>query len=278
MGEEFDYLFHIYKCENIKQIRKYLINIKNNFGKLKKKEKKKYIELILRIVWAMNFDEILETKKEYYIYYNKQSLQRMVLKDLIYINIDNFDLVIDSILELLSEFNDKNETSKITKKDINTVFKILNDKIDMSKILNNIRLEIYILNYSHKKNNSFSIPSNDFKNFIIVCFYLKNDEEYQKGMNNPIYVFLHELGHIICWIVTQKIMEVPDLFFKSLNKFFPTLDKDNPDALEVFADCFAMYAMHNTSLDIYNPFTSFSEEFYICLEKLFKELLKNIKE
>ncbi len=120
------------------------------------------------------------------------------------------------------------------------------------------------------------MPSIDFKAFNIFCFCMKDEEEYQRGEIHPIYVFLHEVGHIICWLITQKDRKVPKSFFDSIGKYTNGLESSNPDALEVFADSFAMSVMHNTSLDVYNPFKMLREELYVALEEYYSQIVAEI--
>ena len=67
------------------------------------------------------------------------------------------------------------------------------------------------------------------------------------------------------------------VIFQDIGKYFIGLTPDNPDALEVFADCFSMAIMYNTPLNKYNPFSMFSEELFIDLEKYFTKIIKTIK-
>lgn len=58
-----------------------------------------------------------------------------------------------------------------------------------------------------------------------------------------------------------------------MKKYLNGLNPDNPAALEVFADSFAMAIMYNTSLNCYNPFSNFSKELFIDLEKYFIKIM-----
>lgn len=219
---------------------------------------------------------VLETK--YKIYRTNKAIRKLILDQLIAINSQNFDMIIDELLEFLDPIIETHKTKIITKKDIDLIFKTIKQKMpNFENILTNIDLDILIFNNSHKYLNSETIPSQNLKHFKVLCFYMQDNDEYKQNRLNPIYVFLHELGHIICWIITNKNKEVPKSFFKVTKKYMCGLEPNNPDALEVFADCFAMAIMYNTQLNCYNPFALFEEELFIDLEKYFSKIITELQ-
>ena len=275
MDEKLDYCFKIYNCKNMKETVNYLQNIKTNFSNLTKKEKREYIGLLQRIALTSIFDNMFKKEQPYYIYYSQKAIIRLVFNQFANLTLDNFDYIIDSLLDFFKTFNTKCNTKKITKKEIDYTFNIINKKIpNFQHILNNINLDIYILNNSNDLNNSSSIPSQNFKDFKIICYYLKDNDEYNNGITNPIYVFLHELGHVLCWYYTKEPRTLPDSFIDFLK-----IPINNDDALEIFADFFSIAIMYHTPLNDYNPFIkTISEEFLINIEKYFLNLINTIKE
>ena len=275
MDEKLDYCFKIYNCKNMKDTVNYLQNIKTNFSNLTKKEKREYIGLLQRIALTSIFDNMFKKEQPYYIYYSQKAIIRLVFNQFANLTLDNFDYIIDSLLDFFKTFNTKYNTKKITKKEIDYTFNIINKKIpNFQHILKNINLEIYILNNSNNLNNSSSIPSQNFKDFKILCYYLKDNDEYNNGITNPIYVFLHELGHVLCWYYTKESRTLPDSFIDFLE-----IAVNNDDALQVFADFFSIAIMYHTPLNDYNPFIkTISEEFLINIEKYFLNLINTIKE
>jgi len=273
----FDCLNDIWNCTKIKEARKYLENIKMNFHNLDKKQRKKYIKKLNELSYSSTISEFFESKKKYQIYYPNEAIRKIILDQFAKLNLKNFDKTIEELLEFLYPIMETHKTKRIFKKDIELILKIIIQKIPkFEKILKNITLNILIFNNSHQYLDSASIPSKDFQHFMIICFYMKNNNDYQQGLVNPIYVFLHELGHIICWIVTSKSREVPKSFFKDIEKYMNDSNLSNLDALEVFADSFAMAIMYNTPLNRYNPYSNFQEELYIALEKYFFKIITEL--
>ena len=70
------------------------------------------------------------------------------------------------------------------------------------------------------------------------------------------YVFLHELGHVLHSVITGSVLTVPDEFIKFHNSIPDALhiEHGNMDALELFADTFAISVMRGTELSCYDPF------------------------
>ena len=275
----FDHLIKIFNYTKAKEVKEYLNNIKLNYYKLDKKQRKKYLERLNELSYINSISDFFKPKEKYQIYYKNEAFKKLILDYFSIINIENFDNIIDDLLEFLNPVIDVHETKRITKKDIDLIFKTIIKKMpEFENILEKITLNILILNNSHKYVNSATTHSKNFEYFMIFCFYMKNNEEYKEGRINPIYVFLHELGHIICWIATKKSREVPKSFFEDIGgDYFEGLTPDNPDALEVFADCFAMMIMYNTPLNCYNPFSNFFEELFIDLEKYFSKIIKELQ-
>lgn len=274
----FNYLEKIWSITTIKGAKKYLENIKKEFSSLNKKDRKKYLAKIHEYCYLNYMDEFFLKENQYELYNSKKSIREIIISQFRRLDLQNFDLVIDEVLEFLEPITIPYKTKRLFKKDVELVFKTINKKIpDFGNIMQNIKINILLLNNSHKYLNSLIYSSQNLKNFNIVCFYMKNNDEYQSGMLNPIYVFLHEIGHIICFLITNEFGKVPLSFFPYINKYMDGLTIDNPDTLEVFADSFAMAIMYNTSLDCYNPFTKFKEEFFIDLEKYFKETIPKIE-
>ena len=277
-------LNQIWDLETIKETKTYLKEIKNTYHNLdNKKQKNEYLKRIKEIGYSFYIDDFFSTAEnnsnnEYKIFNTKYAIKKLLLNQIIQLNNKNFDYILNDLINLLEPFTETRKTKRISKKDINLVFQIIQNKIpELKNIFQNIDINIFIFNNSHKFLNSLTTLSLDFKHYIIMCFYMKNNIEYKSGKLNPIYVFLHELGHIICLLSTKSKTSIPNSFLQDLNKYITNLTPDDEDALEVFADSFAMAMMYNTSLNIYNPFsTLYPDEFFNDLEKYFKKLIKEI--
>jgi predicted metalloprotease len=92
----------------------------------------------------------------------------------------------------------------------------------------------------------------------------------------PEYVFLHEMGHVLQVALTGSNQLVPEEFIK----FNQSIDKNielvqgSYEAVEVFADTFAIAIMHDTCISKFDPFdfpemlkTSFSNFYSQLFEK-----------
>ena len=273
--DNFDYLNKIWECKSISETRKYLKKIQENFDHLEKNEQKKYVKKLSQLSLDFIIADSFDNGKNINIYHSEKAIRKLVLEQFPKINVKNFNNRINDLLSFFDSIIEKHSTKKITQKEIKSIFKVINQKFpDFQKILNNIIIDILIFNNTDKDINSGALPAKNFKKFKIICFCMKKDEDYLSGTVNPSYVFLHELGHILCWLMTNEERKVPENFLKKIEKYMIPIDPSNQDLLEVFADSFAMAIMHNTELNRYNPFHSLPKELFTDLEEYFKESIR----
>lgn len=271
--DNFDYLNKIWECKNIAETKEYVKNIQKNFYSLEKNKQKQYVKNLSQLNYSFIIADSFDNRKNINIYDSEKAIRKLVLEQFPKINIKNFNNRINDLLSFFEPITEKHSTKKITRKEIKIIFKVINQKFpDFQKILNNITINILIFNNTNKDINSGALPSKNFKKFKIICFCMKKDEDYLSGAVNPSYVFLHELGHILCWLMTKEERKVPKTFLEKIGKHMEPIDPSNPDLLEVFADSFAMAVMNNTELNIYNPFHSLPKELFTDLETYFKEV------
>lgn len=277
-----DIIFNqIYDFENlssIKDARKYLNILLENYPKLNEEQKQGYIFKLKGLcLYTIDIDTLFD-RWGYRVLSGKKAIQDLMSSQFIGLNQDNFTDKIKELQDVLDEFTDTQKTKIIKKPEITTVFNTICEKFpNFENILHNVCIEILILRETNKNYNSLCYPDSDFIGFKILCLYMKDDKEYKDGTTNPIYVLLHELGHVINWYITKEKKKVPDSFFKVVGKHNTSLKPENPLALEVFADSFAMAVMHNTELDKYNPFNNIiDEEVFIGLENYFQNIFNNI--
>ena len=146
---------------------------------------------------------------------------------------------------------------------------------NLENILKDITINIFLLNLENKEYNSITMPASTFKQFSIFCYYLKDNDEYKHLNNNPIYIFLHEFGHVLSFIITKKNMQTPDNFLEYF-KLDSVLTNEHPNAQEVFADFFAISVMYRTKLNKYNVFAeSFPQELFSKIGEYFTNLIEN---
>lgn len=113
----------------------------------------------------------------------------------------------------------------------------------------NKTLNILNINNTHRLFNSMCGVSENAASFVVYMFNMKDCSIA------PEYVFLHELGHVLQIALTGSDLLVPNEFI-DFNNSLPkvNLEQGTYDAVEAFADTFAIAVMHGTSLCGFNPF------------------------
>ena len=274
-NKEYELLF---KVKNINDFNKYLNNLVDRFNKLDKRGKKK---LIKNLNQAMAFNHMyyihILNNKPYYIYNSVSGLKYILSSQLFRINkIEDFDNIIEEIKEYSINLVEKFNTKRITKTQVDDIFKTLYKLYpNLKNIFSNVTINIFLFNFSNKVYNSHTMPASTCNFFTIMCYYIKDDEEFKNLNNNPIYVFLHELGRVLSIIITKDFIKVPDKFLESAG-LDDVLKPNQPESSEVFADFFALSVMHQTKYSKYNVFDGkIPDTLYSKLDSYFKELIEN---
>ncbi len=284
-----DFIDEIYEINTVSKMKIYIDTIDIEFDLLTTiDEKKKYIKELKETCFnvlayiMMDMDLTLANgnivTNEYNIIKNKNAFQCFLANYLLNIEtIDDFNVIIGFLKEKLSNFKTKNKTSRITEEEIELCFKLIINKFpEFESILNKIGINILLFNASHKLYNSECTHSVDFNSFQIESYYLKNNDEYKNKGVNPIYVFLHEVGHIVCWLRTRQKDTFPESFIKEAI-MYSGLTSDNKDAYEVYADSFSIAVLHDSKFSQYNPFQKYyNAHDNELLEKYFRKEIKEI--
>ena len=284
-----DFIDEIYEINTVSKMKTYVGELDIEFHLLKTtSEKRKYIkklkETCFNVLAYIMLDMDLTfvngniVTRKYNIVKNKEAFQYFLANYLFGIETtQDFDLIIGFIKEVMSNFKTKNKTARITEEEVELCFKLIMNKFpEFESILNKIEINILLFNASHKLYNSQCTHSVEYNRFQVESFYLKDDNEYNNEGVNPIYVFLHEIGHIVCWLSTRKNNVFPERFIKEAT-MYSGLTSDNNDAYEVYADSFSIAVLHDSKHSQYNPFQKYynahdNEE----LEKYFKKEIKEI--
>lgn len=268
----------LYKVKKINDFNKYLDNLVDRFNKLDRRGKKK---LIKNINMAMSFHHMYYIhfldNEPYYIYNSASGLRYILSSQLFRINkIEDFDNIIEEIKEYSINLVEKFNTERITKTQVDDIFNTLYKLYpNLKNIFSNVTINIFLFNFSNKVYNSHTMPAISCNFFTIMCYYIKDDEEFKKYNNNPIYVFLHELGHVLLIIITKNFIKVPDKFLESAGLKY-VLKPNQLEASEVFADFFAFTVMHQTEYNKYNVFDGkIPDTLYLNLDNYFKKLIDN---
>ena len=131
----------------------------------------------------------------------------------------------------------------------------------------NSPLVILNLNSTNKYYNSFCGTDVNSKSSVIYMYNL-NDNTIAAE-----YVFLHELGHVLQIALSGSTQNVPNEFIQfheSLSNV-TKLEQGSEEAIEAFADTFAISVMRGTELSDFDPFNFHDalnerfEAFYIDL-------------
>ncbi len=175
----------------------------------------------------------------------------------------------------LKNFTKKNNTTRITKKDIKYDFKILQDKFSLYyDFFMKKKFKIYLLDYVDKGFNSSCIPVEN-KEMVFLCTYFSDIKSYLNKEINGIYMFFYLLGSALYFAIDFKSPDYFNIFLKMMNF---KLTVDNPDFKVVFADSFAMYILYYANLEEYNYFRNINIQVYEKLKIFFDELGKKLEE
>ena len=277
-------LKHIHALSKVKSLfsyNNYLDKLEKDFYSLKRKAQRIFIKELRNTVmydFQIHFMNYIFLEK-YYVVKKDKAFNYLLSTQLIKVhNPDDLSEIIHNLRYFSNNFIERETGSIIREKQIAKAIELISSKYpNFSNILKRIKLNIILLKVGDKKYNSTTAYAQNFTSFDIYCYYMKNNEEYQNNKLNPVYVFLHEMGHIINWLITKEDNVLPDDFLENAI-MFRGLTNDNPDALEVFADSFAMSVLYNTEYEKYDPFSSITKKDHMLLEKYFFKKINEIKD
>jgi hypothetical protein len=106
--------------------------------------------------------------------------------------------------------------------------------------------------------------------------YINSIASYRVGTceegSTPEYIFVHEVGHLLLYIITGNPEKVPDSFVTFNEKFRPNY---NGDLLEIFVDLFSLAVMKDTEYAHLNPFMAvFSIDDQKLISSYFSKLVR----
>lgn len=170
------------------------------------------------------------------------------------------------------------QKSRISIEMIKSLIALVSDKFHFQqKILGGTTLEILLIDHSHTElgacyvatlteNPQESIELSD----KIFLPYLRHDIDFPQE-----FIFLHELGHALHTRATKQIMTPPDSFLNVLERIFPkAVHESDTIKAELFADSFAIAALHNSDFSQYDPYTSIQEEDCLFLIDYMQNLIE----
>ncbi|WP_312279040.1 hypothetical protein [Oscillibacter sp.] len=148
------------------------------------------------------------------------------------------------------------QKSRISIEMIQSLIALVNDKFHFQqKVLEETPLEILLIDHSHTELGAYyvAILTEDSPESIeltdkIFIPYLRHEINFPQE-----FIFLHELGHALHTRATKQLMTPPDSFLNVLERIFPkaVYESDTIKA-ELFADSFAIAALHNSDFSQYD--------------------------
>ena len=122
---------------------------------------------------------------------------------------------------------------------------------------------------SHKEYNSqCGFPSEPTRTPTIFLYHLKESGTYDR-----VFIFAHELGHALHWMLTQSLIMLPDGFDKFNESIFAKFDTLE-EKQEAFADAVALAILNIKGLGTHFP-TKFSKDMSPVFARYINELTKN---
>lgn len=174
---------------------------------------------------------------------------------------------------VLKDFDVKKDNNVITIEKIKEIMNFLDNKYNFTeKVYKDFVPTFSILKFENPFYNSFTDVSLDTKNKLYYHYIIFN----VKDNINPIYVFLHEIGHTIHYAITKNGNFIPEKVLKELEKTgFKGIETiDNYAKYEALADIFAMGIMYNSPYADCDPFVEISEKDKIIFNKIIEDLFK----
>ncbi|MCI8347507.1 MAG: hypothetical protein HFJ12_06155 [Bacilli bacterium] len=210
----------------------------------------------------------------FYIIHEEQPLRRFILNLLRDIKTESTFLeTIPEILNLLKTFRNRKNHDHISKSEILEIFQYLKREQPLFyQIIKSKKLVIYLLDETSCEFNSSIIPIVDIGGYLLLCSNMmeKKEEGY------PVYVFFFLLGQIFHLFLSKGKKEVPESFINAMRPYTSGLRKDHSDASILFADSVAMYLMHNSKYNQYNPFSMVDDDVYQKLDSYFDQILEKV--
>lgn len=134
------------------------------------------------------------------------------------------------------------------------------------------KLTILRLNNTHKEMNSMCNASHKIGDATKFSYelYLFHTKDLEQG--HPVYIFLHELGHILQVEAAHDPALVPESFIKFSNGMTGKELTQGEFAPELFADAFAMAMMQTFGWKEYDTFDIVSDS----VKELFKHYMEQL--
>ena len=116
----------------------------------------------------------------------------------------------------------------------------------------------------------------EFNSITLTYFNLIINSIHKLGNQDSVYVFAHELGHILQYSNTKSQEIYPsgfyDMFEKAFNNKISNVRVE--DLTEIFADCFSVYFMIGLKYEHNNPFIQeFADESIYIINGFFENLM-----
>jgi len=186
----------------------------------------------------------------------------------------------ECLLTVISEIREKiirPQGQRITVKEIESIMDTLDQKFSfVEKVIDKKHIEIVMLDHSHACWNNFTSISriNDIRYYRIITTHIRKESPHSEQ-----YSFLHELGHILHFVLTDSFNALPEGFTKIQRIMFNQRDipPSNEEMCELFADCFAIAAIYGSHLEKYDPYDMILDVDKAIITAYIMQLIGSIK-
>ncbi len=235
--DDVDFSEDLINCNDLKEIADYIESVVVSDNQTE-------LACLLFDLIETDLDFENNQEKHYTIYENGcanfKFLQSYIVQGHVNEELSVYDKFIDFISFARNEVTEP-KFSRLQKDEVIKVLETIDAKYSFTSKINN--LKILLLNNSHTEYNSIcnivsDIHGNQHISSEIYLFNIKNE-----NVKNPLYVFLHELGHTVQVMISDDAQKAPDIFLKVSDKMLNVPLEQGPQAVELFADVFAMGLM-----------------------------------
>ncbi|MFI3228331.1 MAG: hypothetical protein R3Y09_13145 [Clostridia bacterium] len=164
----------------------------------------------------------------------------------------------------------------ISKEEVIKILDLLEENYQLiSKISQKEKLDVLLIENTNKNVNSICNSITNALNFgefryEIYCFSHRKKDEF-----HPIYVFLHELGHVLNTHLIKDATKAPSSFMEFSEKEKHVQIKSDVEALEIFADTFAVVMLCKFGFKDLSPFEDLTDMIGADFAQYFENLLTN---
>ncbi|MEG1738808.1 MAG: hypothetical protein RR259_11360, partial [Odoribacter sp.] len=283
--DEFDFMEQAYACQNLLELKNLLVSLLSNAAESGNDALVALTFMDLVVAADNNLKSANEGNRIYHIHSGSAANVGYLLSFII--QAESHDTLNTQTgkdrLRRFTQYVGENIVppigASISVSEIDTTIDAIDKKYKLfSRLFKEKKLTILRMNCTHKEYNSIcnavKLPSDIPKfQYELYLFHGKNVDS-----GHPVYIFLHELGHILQTEVTRSPEQVPESFLKFTEKIIGKPLVQGNFAPEFFADAFAMAMMQTFDWAEYDPFEEIAQEvknaFRVYMDWLIEKLFE----